>query len=429
MLIHVVQPGETIQSIAEMYDLPAGTIIQDNGLYFPEHLVVGQCLVIAKPEIVYTVQEGDSLSSIAASYNVSIMQLLQNNPFLADREFLYPGDRLVISYNKKYSMATHSITLPYVNIKTLRKTLPYLTYISVVNYTATDDGDIITYYDDTEFIRLAKEYNTIPMMFLTTLTLQGEVNIRAAFNILLNEEIQDRLADNILTILKNKGFYGINIFFEYITQASLPYYENAYERIVNKITSEGFLAFATINPDIRMVGTEVEFVKLDYTVLNQTADNVLFMNYEWAINLNPPSPISSIYNIEIYLNYLKEVILPEKLNLGISTIGYDWELPYFTGISSVRALTYDSAVALARNENVPIQFDEISQTPFFLYTNGPFRTEHIVWFIDARSINALLKLVSDNNLHGIGIWNISVYNPQLWLIINSQYNIVKYEVE
>jgi len=430
MYIHVVQPGDTIQAIAEFYGLSAEVLIKDNGLDFPDNLVIGQCVVIAVPELVYTVKQGDTLANIAAAHNVPLMQLLQNNPFLADRDYIMPGDRIVISYEKKGSIATHSITLPFVNIRTLRKTLPYLSYISIVNYTATDDGDIITYYDDTEFIRLAKEYNSIPLMFLTTLTLQGEANIRAAFDLLLNEEIQDKLADNILVILRSKGFYGINISFEYITPASLPYFENAYSRIANKIISEGFLAFATINPDIRTVGNEVQFLRIDYSLLGQMADNVLFMNYEWAINPNPPSPISSIYTIGVYLNYLKESIVPEKLNLGISTIGYDWELPFFTGISSVRALTYDSAVALARNENVPIQFDEISQTPFFLYSeNGLFPREHIVWFIDARSINALLNLAADNNLHGIGIWNITVFNPQLWLIINSQYNIIKYVIE
>lgn len=430
MYIHVVQQGDTIQSIADFYGLPADVIIRDNGLDFPENLVIGQCIVIAIPELVYTVKEGDTLAGIAASHNISIMQLLQNNPSLADREFISPGDRIVISYNKKGTMATHSMTLPFVSTRTLRKTLPYLSYISIVNYTATDEGDIITYYDDTEYIRLAKEYNTIPLMFLTTLTLQGEANIRAAFDILLNMESQDRLAENILTILREKGFYGINISFEYITPSSLPYYENAYARVAGRIISEGFLAFATINPDIRVVGTEVEFMRLDYTLLGQMADNILFMKYEWAINPNPPSPISSIYNIGVYLNFLKENIDPEKLNLGLSTIGYDWELPYFTGISGVRALTYDSAVALARIEHVPIQFDEVSQTPFFLYSaNGPFPREHIVWFIDARSINALLNMVFENNLHGIGIWNITVFNPQLWLLVNSQFDIIKYDVE
>lgn len=58
-----------------------------------------------------------------------------------------------------------------------------------------------------------------------------------------------------------------------------------------------------------------------------------------------------------------------------------------------------------------------------------FPVDHIVWFIDARSIDALLGLVIDYDLKGTGIWNITVYNTQLWLIINSQFDIVKFEPE
>jgi spore germination protein len=119
------------------------------------------------------------------------------------------------------------------------------------------------------------------------------------------------------------------------------------------------------------------------------------------------------------------------LSIGLATIGYDWELPFIAGISSVHALTHASAVALARNEGAVIQFDEISQTPYFIYSNSnnPFPVDHIVWFIDARSIDALLRLVVEHDLKGTGIWNITVYNTQLWLIINSQFEIEKIEVD
>ena len=43
-----------------------------------------------------------------------------------------------------------------------------------------------------------------------------------------------------------------------------------------------------------------------------------------------------------------------------------------------------------------------------------------------RSINALLDLGVKYNLQGVSIWNITIYNPQLWLIINSQYEIMKF---
>ena len=52
-----------------------------------------------------------------------------------------------------------------------------------------------------------------------------------------------------------------------------------------------------------------------------------------------------------------------------------------------------------------------------------------MWFVDARSIDALLDLVVEYDLQGTGIWNITVYNAQLWLIINSQFEIAKFEVD
>lgn len=431
MIIHVVQQGDTIQSIAEYYRTSETVLIRDNALREPDNLVIGQAIVIAYPTLTYIVQEGDTLEGIANSHNVSLIQLLQNNPYLSDREYIYSGDRIVVSYEKKGTIVTHGNTIPFINNISYTKTLPYLTYISIVNYTVTDTGEIISYYDDLELIQTAKQYSVIPLMFLTTLTLQGEANIRTAYQLLLDEHYQNRLIENIINSLREKGFYGINVSYEYVSETTLPYIERVYSKIEARLKEEGFFVFATINPNITVLGDELVFQRMDYTELSTLADSIVFMNYERARNVNPPSPISSIYQMEVYLDYLMDTVPTNILSLGLATIGYDWALPYLAGISSVNSLTIDSAIGLARNEGAVIQFDEISQTPYFRYTNrrGPNPVEHIVWFIDARSINALLDLVAANDLQGIGIWNITVFNEQLWLIINSQFEILKFELE
>ncbi|MFT4143923.1 MAG: LysM peptidoglycan-binding domain-containing protein [Mobilitalea sp.] len=427
MIIHVVQPGDTLQSISDAYGVPLGTLIQANGLSDSYSLVIGQSIIIVYPESTYTVQVGDTLYSIANSHNVTVLQLLQNNSFLSDRTYIFPGDILVINYNQSRKITTHGNTVPYINKNTLRKTLPYLTYLSVLNYTATTGGEILTYYDDTELIQITKEYGVIPLMLLTTLTVQGEANIRTAFDLLLNEEYQNRQIDNILTILKTKGYYGVNISLEYISVSNFRLYENYFMKLSTRLSEEGYLVFAIINPNITEVGDEISYERADYTLLNQISHNIIFMNYEWARSTNPPSPISSIYNINAYLNYLLASIPPDKIIIGLATIGYDWELPYSAGVSSVTSLTVERAIELARNVGAIIQFDEKSQTPYFTYSVIVDRQSinHIVWFIDARSINALLNLVTIHDLLGTGIWNITVYNPQLWLVIISQYQIEK----
>lgn len=73
-----------------------------------------------------------------------------------------------------------------------------------------------------------------------------------------------------------------------------------------------------------------------------------------------------------------------------------------------------------------IQFDEDSQTPYY-YNEFIFGypTQHIVWFIHARSIDALDNLIIDYSLAGSGVWNIMYYYQQLWTIINANFDIVK----
>lgn len=96
MTIHVVQTGETINTIAEQYKVSAERLILENGIINPNDLVVGQTIVIVQPLISYTIQEGDSLSEIAARYEISLIQIYRNNPFLANREYIYPGETMKI---------------------------------------------------------------------------------------------------------------------------------------------------------------------------------------------------------------------------------------------------------------------------------------------------------------------------------------------
>jgi spore germination protein len=156
MDIYVVQPGDTIASIADKYGVTVERLIQSNELHNPNDLVPGQTIVIAYPKQVHTVQEGDTLLSIAGQYGVTVNQLLRNNPYLAGREFIYPDETIVISYNTKGNMVTHGFGYPFISPEIYKKTFPNLTYFSIFNYRATQEGEIFTYYDDTELIKAVR---------------------------------------------------------------------------------------------------------------------------------------------------------------------------------------------------------------------------------------------------------------------------------
>ncbi len=426
MIIHVVQPGETIYTIAADYNVSVTRLVEENGLINPENLVVGQTIVIAYPEQVYIIQEGDTLYSVANAYGVTVMELLRNNPFLSNRETLYQGETLVIRYEKQGNIAINAYAYPFIDRDILRKTLPFLTYLTIFNYRAIEGGEIEG-SDDTDIISIAKDYGVAPLMSLSTLTYQGISDIRTVNSILYNEEVLDRHINTILTILREKEYYGLNISLVNLDQENRPAYENFMTKLSSSLRAEGFLLFITITPRIVLSSSEITIERADYTVFGQLADCLLLLTYGWGSFPGPPSPITPAFLSESILENAITMIPAEKIYTGISVIGYDWKSPYIIGISRANALTPDAAVELAALTGSTILFDELSQAPYFEYYNlgEDINTRHVVWFSDARSINALTGFVPRFGIQGAGIWNIMNYFDQMWLVINTQYDIAK----
>lgn len=363
MDIHVVQPGETVISIAELYGVSVEKIMQDNELVNPYELVPGQTIVIVYPSQTHTVQEGDTLESIAVAYGVTVMQLLRNNPFLAERELIYPGETIVISFPTHGMVSTNGFCYPFINETLLRKTLPNLTYLSVFNYRSMKEGGISSYYDDTKVIRLAKEYGTIPLIMLTTLSAHGEPDLEVTYEILLNEDYQNKQLDNLLDIMNEKGYSGVNFIFYFINSTNQELYNNFITKASDRLVREGYLVFVTINPNIQNVNDEITFEQVDYSVINSVVNGVIFLEFVWGTNSSPPAPVSSIEKITVFIDYAIQSVAHEKFNIGEPTLAYDWPLPFIPGRTVANSLTIDAAISLANDVQAHIQFNEVSSPP------------------------------------------------------------------
>lgn len=427
MEIYIVQSGDNIYSIANRYGISVTTLIQDNGLINPYNLVIGQAIVITYPSQTHSVEEGDTIASIATTYGVTIMQLLRNNSFLMDREYIYPGETIVISYNTNQKTTINGFAYPYIDRQMLKKTLPYLTYLSVFNYRIEEEGEITIFSDDSEIIKLAVDYGTIPLLMISALSPQGERNIELVYMILFTEDYQNRFITNLLNILKLSGYYGVNFMISEINEENQNLYNDLYTKISNSLKNEGYQIFVTINPDVKYIDDKISFEQIDYSSIGKLVNGITFLQYVWGRYPGPPTPVSSINLLSNFVDYVVTLVPPEKIAVGKPLIAYDWTLPYNIINSYAASLTLNSAIILAHDVGAIIQFDETSQTPFFQYqtTFAAEIIDHIVWFIDARSISALDKLMTEYSLAGSGIWNIMVYYQQIWTLIISQFEIVK----
>lgn len=426
MKIYIVRNGDNINSIAVKHGVPVSRLIHENGLANPNEMVEGQALVITYPYKTHVVKEGDSLAGIARRYNITIMQLLRNNSFLADREILLPGETLVISHNTTGKTAVAGYTYSFINRNTLIKTLPYLTYLYVVNYQIIDGGNLLTYYDDSEIIDLSLAYSTIPLMGITAVSPGGEIDIEVVFNLLINESYQETFISNILNILQASRYYGVYFFVSKLSDINQSLYFELLIKLSGRLHDAGYSVFVTVNPNLKYTNGYISFQNIDYSKLNHLIDGVTFIKELRAGFHGPPLPITSVSLSKEFMDYIIPIIPSKKIYIEIPLLAYDWELP-FDKDSVVRCMALSSAVSLAFDVGAVIQFDKKSMTPYFKYDNGCSTDNdgHIVRFVDARTINALLQLTADKSMAGAGIWNIMIFFHQMWSVLAAQFDIIK----
>ena len=431
MIIHTVKQGEGIYSIAREYGVPSSRLITDNFLTSPSALVVGQDVVVLFPTRTHTVRGGETLFSISEEFGVSIDELYRNNPILGGSPAVFPGQTLNISYETPPlgEITTLGYAYPFIENEVLRRTLPYLTYLSVFTYGVEDGGALIPPEGgDEELIRTAKEYGTVPLMMLTSLNSAGYFSNELASRILGDEALQTLVIENTAQTVADKGYGGVDVDFEYVS----PELKGQLASFVSKLKQrlgDSYTVLVSLAPKNSAEQRGLLYEGHDYPALGAAADYVLLMTYEWGYTYGPPLAVSPIDQVRRVLDYGTSVIEPSKIQLGVPNYGYDWALPYVRGESRATSLSNVEAVELARKRHAQIEFDEEAASPFFRYYDRPATysdaVEHVVWFENARSVDAKLRLVSEYALNGASVWNVMRYFPALWLVLNSLYRIRK----
>jgi spore germination protein len=426
MTIYVIQEGDTIDSVAQQFDVTPQRIITDNELPNPENLLAGQSLGIQKPITVHTVAEGDTLYGIAEKYGVNPLQILQNNPFVAAQESLNPGTTLVISFEKDEgfgTIITNGYAYPYIDRAVLRKTLPFLTYLSIFTYGFTPQGDLVPAEDD-ELIKIANEFGTAPMMVLSPMSADGNFNSRLAHDMFINAEGQANLINNIVTNLKAKGYRGLDIDFEFVLPEDKQLFIDFVTNVKNKLEPEGFLTMVALAPKTSGEQAGLLYAAHDYPTIGAIADKVLLMTYEWGFKFSAPMATAPLNQVRKVLEYGISVIDPSKILMGIPNYAYDWPLPYVKGETQANTIGNQEAIQIAAQFGANIKFDEEAQAPFFEYTNEE-GIMHVVWFDDIRSMNAKYRSIPEYKLTGSGCWQIMKFFPGLWMVVNSLFSVAK----
>ena len=427
MQIHVVQPGESIFEIAQIYNSTVSAIVGANEVPNPNQLVVGQTLVIPIVGSYYWVQPGDSLYNIGQRFGISYQELARVNMIPVNQP-LRVGLRLYIPPGPKRRAEINAYVEPIGDTVTpaleesARKAAPFLTYLAPFSYRVNRDGTLQP-PPLNNFPAIAQANGAALMMVVTNLE-EGQFSAELGRIILTDEAVQNRLLDNIIATARQYNYGDIHFDMEFLPTDLRENYNNFLRKAKARLSAEGLLMSTALAPKTSATQVGEWYEAHDYRAHGEIADFVVLMTYEWGYSGGPPMAVSPIGPVRQVIEYALTEMPANKIMMGQNLYGYDWTLPYVPGGPYARAVSPQQAIQIAAEHNVPIRYDYTAQAPYFNYTDDQGR-QHIVWFEDARSIQAKFNLVKELGLRGVSYWKLGLPFPQNWLLIEENFDVVK----
>ncbi|MEG1779105.1 MAG: LysM peptidoglycan-binding domain-containing protein, partial [Oscillospiraceae bacterium] len=249
MIIYTVNKGDTVYSLAKRFNANTEQIIADNGLSATAELVVGQALVIIPSATTHTVVKGDSLYAIAKMHETTVFDILAANPQVTNPSNLQIGEILAVPVGENVfgNIQVNGYAFPTITAETLENVLPSLTYLSIFSYQVHSDGTLLSLNEE-NIIAQAKRYRTAPMMVISNIKEGGSFESEIAHNILADNTTQGILIENIVQTLKQKGYYGVDIDFEYIYPQDKENYNLFLQRLTRRLHPLGYAVATALAP-------------------------------------------------------------------------------------------------------------------------------------------------------------------------------------
>lgn len=368
--------------------------------------------------MIYVVQPEDTLFSVARQFGVTTASIRNRNQ-------IPPGSPLVVGQallilnsvpTGPLSIWANGYAYPFISPYVLRENLSRLNLLSVFSYGYLPDGTLIPpLLGDDRLLQAAANAGVDTGLVLTPFGPDGQFNNLLVNALLRDRSAQEKLLSQIGQTMAQKGYSLLDIDFEFILEEDRAPFAEFVQLAADTLEYPVSVCLA---PKTSADQRGILVSGKDYRLLGEAADRVLLMTYEWGYKYGPPLAIAPLDRVRQVVEYAVTEIPPEKISLGLANYGYDWPLPFVREQTVARTIGNVEAVELARRVGAEIQFDETAQSPFFVYTNRGIR--HEVWFEDVRSWQGKFDMVKEFGLGGVGIWQIlSLFRAGLDLLVEN----------
>lgn len=308
-------------------------------------------------------------------------------------------------------------------ISDINESAQNLTYVGFFSYRVQPNGDLVALNDDAA-LAAAKRKNAIPMLVITNFA-NGNFQPDIAHRIFTDPKASKRLIQNVIRVMKQKGYRALNVDFEHIYEKDRQLYNGFLATLLPQVKKEGFLVSTALAPKSSDTQAGPWHGAHDYAFHGKITDFVVLMTYEWGWTGGPPMAVSPLPQVQKVVDYAITKIPREKIILGAPLYGYDWTLPYKKGGPPAKRVSPYEAETFANMKSLKIHYHNRDQAPYYYYTD-PSGKKHVVWFENALSAQAKFNLIKQYRLRGIGYWVLGEPFPKNWSLLQENFLIQKY---
>ncbi len=219
--------------------------------------------------------------------------------------------------------------------------------------------------------------------------------------ILNNPAKKDKLINDIVKLLTDNNFYGLNVDLEELNQESDEPLIAFQKQLYETLHAKGF----AVTQDVIPFNDDYNFAELA-----KYNDYIFLMAYDQFNDSTGPGPISSQKWIEAAVDKAAKNIPAQKLILCMAAYGYDWMKAKKDSIATV---SFQDALKIARESEGKIDFNNDTYNLSYSYYDDE-DTVHEVYFTDAATNFNTLRFATEYNLSGVAIWRLGTEDSRLW---------------
>ena len=225
----------------------------------------------------------------------------------------------------------------------------------------------------------------------------------ASLHRILNSPAKEKkLIDDIIRVLKENNFAGVNVDFEELQETKNENLSKFQKDLYSRLHAEGLLVTQNVMPFNE---------DYNYTELSKYNDYIFLMAYDEHSETTKAGPICSQKWVEAAVENLCKNVTPSKVVLNIAAYGFDWSK------DTVEKVTYQEALATARESDGIVDFDNDTYNLHFQYYDGKDQI-HEVHFVDAATNFNTLRYATEYGLAGTALWHLGAEDNRIWDFYN-----------